>query len=201
MPDVALLAGPTGIGPGDDESPWMRPFARRAVALTRNVVGMEVNGGEDVEWFVMVLTTGSTPCDRSWAVANRRLVAVHAELAGGAPGTPPLARPIDFTADGGKHVLGSRVPIGKGKHSLAVAASGLPVGSRIALIGSSAGQAAPVQLGTVDADGTFAGTHAVPGANPHWWFAVVCSPATLATDAACGTDQDYAAITAPIWFE
>ena len=193
------------------------------------VIGMEVNGGEDIEWFVraltngwhigpvaaedhherswaseamhktMVLTRGSTPQDYYWAVANRRIGAIHAELVGGAPGTPAVVPTIDFTADN-RHVLGSRVPNGTGKHTLRVRTAGLPSGSRVALIGSEAGQAAPVQLGTVLADGTLDGRHRVERHGAHWWFAVVCPPAS-ADSAACGSDQDYSALTAPIWFE
>lgn len=206
-------------------------------AVDSRVVGMEVNGGEDIEWFVkaltngwhigpvaaedhherswaskemrktMVLTKGSnpTPKDYYWAVANRRLVSLGAELVGGAPGTPAVVPTIDFTADGGKHVLGSRVPMGvgrKAKHSLAVATSGLPAGSRVALVGSAAGAlASPVQLGAVGADGTFSGEHAVRTESPQWWFTVVCPPASSLTAPACGTDREYSALTAPIWFE
>ena len=190
------------------------------------VVGMEVNGGEDIEWFVkalrngwrlgpvaaedhhqrswadvadhktLVLTKGTSPQDYYWAVANRRTVAVHADLVEGAPGTPALVPTIDFVADG-RHVLGSEVPNGRGRHDLRVRATGLPAGSRVSLVGSDQGQAAPVALGTVGADGILDRKHRVEHPEgPHWWFAVVCRPGPTV----CGSDQDYSALTAPIWF-
>jgi hypothetical protein len=193
------------------------------------VVGMEINGGEDIEWFVraltngwhigpiaaedhherswaseamhktLVLTRGTTPQDYYWAFANRRTVAVHAELVGGAPETPAVVPTIDFTADR-RHVLGSRVPNGSGLHALHVRARGLPAGSRVALVGSERGLSEPVQLGAVGSDGRFDRKHRARVAGDHWWFAVVCPPAS-ATRAPCGADHDYSAVTAPIWFE
>jgi hypothetical protein len=198
-------------------------------AVDGRVVGMEVNGGEDIEWFVraltngwhigpvaaedhherswasqamhktMVLTKGSDPKDYYWAMANRRTVAVHAELVGGAPGTRAVVPTIDFTADG-IHVLGSRVANGRGRHTLRVVATGLPAGSRLALVGSADGLAAPVPAGTVGSDGRVDARHKIRTTAGDWWFAVVCAPAT-ATSAPCGTDHDYRALTAPIWFE
>jgi hypothetical protein len=138
-------------------------------------------------------------------MANRRTVALHAELVGGAPGTPAIVPTIDFTADGGKHVLGSRVPKGVGlaaQHSLSVTTAGLPAGSRIALVGSRAGAlATPVQLGAVGADGAFSGGHEIRTDVAQWWFTVVCPPASSPTAPACGADHEYSALTAPIWFE
>jgi hypothetical protein len=198
-------------------------------AVDDRVVGMEVNGGEDIEWFVraltngwhigpvaaedhhqtswaseamhktLILTRGTTPQDYYWAVANRRTVAIHAELVGGAPGTAAIVPTIELTADK-VHVLGSRVANGSGEHTLRVRSTGLPAGSRVALVGSEAALSEPVQLGTVGSAGTFDRKHKVDVAGDHWWFAVVCPPAS-ATSAACGTDHDYSALTAPIWFE
>jgi hypothetical protein len=138
-----------------------------------------------------VLSGGRTPQDHYWAFANRRTVAVHSDLlAGGAP-------TIDFTADD-THVLGSRVAVdGPGTHTLRVAATDLPPGARVALVGAARGQAAPVQLGTVDADGTLDAATDVASDGSDWWFAVVCLPGPKA----CGSDQTYSAVTAPIWFE
>ena len=192
------------------------------------VIGMEVNGGEDIEWFVRaltngwhigpvaaedhhgtswasesmhktaVLTRGTTPQDYYWALANRRVVALHDELVGGAPGARVVAPKINLRADG-KHVLGARVPNGSGLHTLRVTALGLPVGSRVALVGSEDGLASPVQLGVVGLDGKFDVSHRPARVSgDHWWFAVVCSAAGTAP---CGTDHDYSALTAPIWFE
>ena len=190
------------------------------------VVGMEVNGGEDIEWFVkalqngwrlgpvaaedhhqrswadvedhktLVLTKGTSPQDYYWAVANRRTIALHADLVEGAPEQPAVVPAIDFTADG-RHVLGSRVRNGDGRHTLRVRAAGLPAGARVALVGSERGQAAPVALGVVGADGTLDRKHKVEQPAGGWWFAVVCQPGPTA----CGSDQDYSALTAPIWFE
>ena len=190
------------------------------------VVGMEINGGEDIEWYVralqngwhigpvaaedhhetlwasrtmhktMVLTGGRSPQDYYWALANRRTVAVHADLLGGEPGQRVVAPTIDFTADG--QPLGSRIAVdGPRRHVLRVAATGLPAGARIALVGDDAGQSAPVQLGTVDETGALERAVPVATEGDDWWFAVVC----VGGDAPCGSDQTYSAVTAPIWFE
>ena len=194
------------------------------------VVGMEVNGGEDIEWFVraltngwhlgpvaaedhherswaderdhktMILTRGTSPQDYYWALANRRTVAIHADLVDGAPATPAVVPQIDLTAGPGRHVLGSIVPL-RPRHTLTVTVSGLPAGHRVALVGSGAGQAAPVRLGTVDATGALSRSHVIRPDGPAWWFAVVCPPPTEEQPGPCGSNQNYSALTAPIWFE
>jgi hypothetical protein len=195
-------------------------------AVADRVVGMEINGGEDIEWFIraltngwrispvaaedhhgtswasrddhktLILTKGRTPQDYYWAFANRRTIAIHPELVDGAPGEAAVVPTIDFTADGG-HLLGSVVDTaGAGTHTLRLAASGLPVGTRVALIGSDAGQTSPIQLGTAT-DGSIDAATVVPLDGDDWYFAVFCLPGA----AACGTNQEYSAVTAPIWFE
>ena len=204
------------------------------------VVGMEINGGEDLEWFVRalrngwhlspyaaedhhetawadvddhktsILTKGTSAQDYYWAAANRRTVAVHNDFVEGLPGTRALVPTVELVADG-KHVLGSRVPNGRGRHSVKVKASGLPAGARVALVGSSAGLGvgAPVQLGTAGADGSFESNHRVDSSSPHWWFAIVCPALGEGQVATCGVDDasvdgknfGESLITAPIWFE
>jgi hypothetical protein len=91
---------------------------------------MEVNGGDDIEFYVLgltngwhigavaaedehgrnwasadqgktlVLTRGTTPRDYYWAFRNHRTVAVLDALVGGAPGTRATAPAILFWADG-----------------------------------------------------------------------------------------------------
>lgn len=95
------------------------------------VAGMEVNGGDDIEFYVLgltngwhigpvaaedehgrswasaeqgktlMLTRGTTPGDYYWAFRNHRTVAVLDPLIGGAPGTRATAPTIHYWADGG----------------------------------------------------------------------------------------------------
>lgn len=94
--------------------------------------------------------------------------------------------------------LGSTIRTGTG-HTLHVQMSGLPAGDRVALTSNTTGgQAAPTQLGAVDASGKFTADRGVlpPLTGEQWYFAVVCPAETGLT---CGTDQQYSAATAPIW--
>jgi hypothetical protein len=199
-------------------------------AVDKRVVGMELNGGEDIEFYVkaltkgwhigavaaedhhernwasrddhktLILTKGITPQDYYWAFANRRTVAIQASLVEGVQGQRAVVPTIDFTADG-THVLGSIVDVpGPGAHSLRVDTTGLPAGSRVAIIGSAAGQSAPIQLGAADALGELSNEVSVTSTGDDWYFAVVCPPAAAGAPA-CGTNQNYVAVTAPIWFE
>ena len=211
LPHSQILAG-TGI------SNWNE--LAYVPEVDDRVVGMEINGGEDIEWYIralqngwhvgavaaedhhgtewasptmhktLLLTGGRSPQDLYWAFANRRTAAVHSDLL--ANGVPT----IDFTADG--EPVGSRIDVdGPRRHVLRVAASGLPAGARVALIGKDAGQSAPVQLGAVDDTGALERSVPVTAEAGDWWFAVVCK----AGDAPCGSDQTYSAVTSPIWFE
>lgn len=179
------------------------------------VVGMEINGGEDIEWYVKALTNGwhvgavaaedhhgtdwASPSmhktliltdGRSWqdyrdAFAARRTIAVHNDLLGDG-----LVPRIDFTLDG--NVLGSRIAGTQpgSTHTIAVTASNLPAGARIGIVNS---QGAPIQLDGLD------GTVDVTTDGNDWWFAVVCVGGDPSV--ACGADQTYSAVTAPIWLE
>lgn len=198
-------------------------------AVDKNVVGMEINGGEDIEYYIkaltkgwhigavaaedhhgvnwsgkdmhktLVLTKGRSPQDYYWAFKNRRTIAVHSELVGGEPGQPAQVPTMDFTADG-THVLGSIVDVaGPGEHTLRFAGSGLPVGSRVAVITSNDGQSAPIQLDVADGSGAVDATTSVSSDGSDWYFAVVC-PAAGPDAPPCGSDQSYSAVTAPIWF-
>ena len=197
-------------------------------AVDKRVVGMEINGGEDIEFYVraltngwhigavaaedhhgrnwassgdlktLILTKGTTPQDYYWAFANRRTIALQEELVEGASGEKAIVPTIDFTADG-EHVLGSIVDVaGPGQHTLRVKTSGLEPGTRVAIVGSAAGQAAPIQLGAADALGELNKKVTVTSTGDDWYFAVVC-PARGTS--ACGSDRSYLAVTAPIWFE
>jgi 2-polyprenyl-6-methoxyphenol hydroxylase-like FAD-dependent oxidoreductase len=58
---------------------------------------------------------------------------------------------------------------------------------------------APIQVGTVGADGALSTTRRVtrPTSGQDWWFALVCAQPSANP---CGTDEVYSAVTAPIWF-
>ncbi len=116
--------------------------------VDRNVVGIEVNGGDDIEWYVkaltqgwhlgpvaaedehqrewatvsdgktLILTRGRSPRDYYFAMRNHRTAAVRRELLGGSPGTPVQFPKIYFFADG------------------ADVQTGMPLGSVIATGGS-----------------------------------------------------------------
>jgi hypothetical protein len=94
------------------------------------VAGMEVNGGDDLSWYVraltngwhigpiaaedehqrewstsndgktLMLTRGRSPRDYYWALQNHRTIAIGNDLVGGAPGTPATYPQIQFWADG-----------------------------------------------------------------------------------------------------
>jgi hypothetical protein len=106
------------------------------------VVGIEVNGGEDLEWYVraltngwhigpvvaedeherewsstsdgktLVLTRGRTPADYYAAFQRHRTVAIQAELIGGAPGERAIHPSISFYADGTHINDPAAVPLG-----------------------------------------------------------------------------------------
>lgn len=203
------------------------------------VAGIEVNGGDDIEWYVkaltkgwhvgplanedehqrewstssdgktLMLTRGRSPRDYYYAFENQRTVAIRGDLVNGAPGTKAIVPTILFYANGSgpagagvqdpaATLLGSTIRTGT-THNLHVQLSGVPAGSRVALISNTTGgQALPVQLGAADGTGSFTASRAVlrPLTGQSWYFAVVC-PAS--TGLACGTDQQYSAVTAPIW--
>jgi hypothetical protein len=95
-------------------------------------------------------------------------------------------------------VLGSTIS-DHAPHTLHVQLAGLPAGSRVALISdTTAGQAWPIPLGAAGDAGAFTASRTVlpPLAGEAWYFAVVCPPEV---GLACGTDQRYSAVTAPIW--
>ena len=202
--------------------------------VDERVAGMEVNGGDDLSWFVkalskgwhigpvaaedehqrewatstdgktLMLTRGRSPRDYYFALRNHRTVAIRHDLVDGAPGTKAVVPTIHFYA-GGRSIndkkavpLGSTISSGT-SHKLNVELAGVPAGSRVALVSdTTGGQAAPVQLGTVGATGAFKATRSVsrPAAGQNWYFVVVCSQASTN---ACGTDEVYSAVTAPIW--
>jgi hypothetical protein len=195
---------------------------------------MEVNGGDDIEWYVkglskgwhigavanedehqrewsssregktLILTRGTTPKDYYFAFQQQRTIAIREPLVNGAPGTHAQVPTIDYFADAssiadpGAVLLGSNA-IGAGPHQLQLRVSGLPAGSKLALVSNrTGGQAAPIQLGSADGAGSASVTHAViapASGRQDWYFVVVC-PATAAR---CGSDQNYTAVTAPIW--
>jgi hypothetical protein len=199
------------------------------------VAAMEINGGDDIRYYVtglrngwhigavanedeherewasssegktLILTRGTSAKDYYYAFSQQRSIAVLRPLIGGAPGDKATYPTIHYYADGtsindpAATVLGSTLKA-SGSHTLEVDASGLPASSRVALVSDTTnGQTAPIQLGAVAADGTFAASHPVtsPTAGEDWYFVVVCPPAS---GTGCGTDESYTAVTAPIWF-
>ena len=194
------------------------------------VAGMEVKGGDDLEWYVkaltrgwhigpvgqedeaegkwassadaktLILTRGRSARDYYFALQNQRTVSVVDALVSGAPGTKAAVPVISFYANGksvqdpGATLLGSAIER-RGRQRLVFEASGLPAGSRVALVSDTG---APAQLGAVSPGGTVkvSANRLTPAAGEDWYFAVVC-PASAGS--ACGTDQSYVAVTAPIW--
>jgi hypothetical protein len=169
------------------------------------VVGMEINGGEDIDWYVraltngwhigavaaedhhgtqwaspsmhktLILTDGRAVEDYREAFAARRTVAVHSDLLGDGSTHPT----IDFTLDG--HVLGSRLETDAGTtHTISVATTGLPAGARVAIWNS---EGEPIELGGAS------GSTEVTTDGDDWFFAVV------------SVDDGYSMVTAPIWLE
>ncbi|HYD09425.1 MAG TPA: hypothetical protein VEA78_04930 [Acidimicrobiales bacterium] len=192
-------------------------------AVADRVVGMEVNGGEDIEWFIralrngwrlapvaaedhhetswaderdhktLLLARGRSPQDHYWAFANRRTIAIHHDLVSGEPGTKAVVPAISFSADDGAHVLGSVVSVVSG---------GGPHSVRVDVDGLPAGYRVGL-IGSLDGQsapvqlGSDGGTHTFDVTEDQWWFAVVCE----AGPNPCGSDQTYSAVTAPIWFD
>lgn len=202
--------------------------------VDERVAAMEVNGGDDIEWYVkaltkgwhigavanedehgrewsssaegktLIFTRGTSARDYYWAFKNHRTIAIHDPLVSGAPGQKAVVPTIHYTADGsGLNTPGS-VPLGStitmpGPHTLRADVSGLPSGSRLALVSDrTGGQRAPIQLGAVADDGTASFAHDVvsPLRGEDWYFLVVCPPSS---GLRCGRDQNVVAVTAPIW--
>ena len=207
--------------------------------VDQRIAGMEVNGGDDIEWYVkaltkgwhigpvaaedehqrewatsadgktLMLTRGRSPRDYYYAFENHRTVAIRDELVSGTPGTKAIVPTILFYANGSgpagagvqdaaATVLGGTIRTGT-THKLHLELAGVPAGSRVALISNTTGgQLAPIPLGAADATGRFTASSTVarPLTGQAWYFAVVC-PAS--TGLACGADQQYLAVTAPIW--
>jgi hypothetical protein len=207
--------------------------------VDERVAAMEVNGGDDIEWYVkaltkgwhigavanedehqrewstssegktLVVTRGRGPRDYYFAVEHQRTVAIREELVNGAPGTKVVVPTIWFYADGSgpggagvqdpaATLLGGTITGGQ-DHTLHLELSGLPAGSRVALVSNTTGgQTWPIPLGAADASGAFTASRVVtrPLTGESWYFAVVCPADTGVT---CGTDQRYSAVTAPIW--
>ena len=136
---------------------------------------------------------------------NHRTIAIHNPLVGGSPGEKATFPKIYYFAVGKSINDPKATPLGatirrSGKQRLHFQATGLLPGSRVALISNTTGgQSAPIQLGAADAAGTakFGRQVTPPTSGENWYFAVVC-PAASGTS--CGTNREYMAVTAPIWF-
>ncbi|MGH2758970.1 MAG: hypothetical protein ACRDKJ_05325 [Actinomycetota bacterium] len=98
--------------------------------VDERVAGMEVNGGDDIQWYVkaltrgwhigplanedeherewssshegktLILTRGTGPRDYYWAMKNHRTIAIHDPLVGGAPGKKATFPTMHYYADG-----------------------------------------------------------------------------------------------------
>ncbi|HXG27317.1 MAG TPA: neutral/alkaline non-lysosomal ceramidase N-terminal domain-containing protein, partial [Nevskiales bacterium] len=203
--------------------------------VDRNVVGIEVNGGDDIEWYVkaldkgwhvgpvaaedehgrnwsshdqdktLILTRGRSPRDYYWAFKNRRTVSLQDAVIERGTGGRATHPEVYYWADGPS--LQEGAPLGSilrdpGAHVLHVDIRGVPAGTRVALISNTTGgQAAPIELGSAGAEGRFMGTRGVsaPASGEDWYFVVACAPDADNTPA-CGSDQNYWIVTAPIWF-
>jgi hypothetical protein len=220
LPHSALLAAAGGENWNDVEY---------VPDVDERVAGMEVNGGDDLSWFVralangwhigpvaaedehgrnwassdqpktLLLTRGTSARDYYFALQHHRSVAVLDDLVGGAAGEHASFPQILYWADGAdihdpaSTLLGSTATGGP-THVLRAGLTGLPAGSPVALVSNTG---APLVVGTAGADGALAVEHEVrsPASGEDWWFLVVCRP----TSTACGADEDYVAVTAPIW--
>ena len=185
-----------------------------------NVVGMELNGGDDIEWYVkalrrgwhvgavaaedhhgtnwsspdqektVVLTKGRSPKHYYEAMRARRTYAVQ-EGAYTANPTPTFPV-VRFYADAPTDAtsIGARMT-GGGEHTLHVEIENAPVGSKVAIIARGLGLDSPISLGTIN-DPSFAGSASVvaPSKGEGWWFVVIHTG-----DVARG----YQVVTAPIW--
>jgi hypothetical protein len=202
VPDVDDRVAGMEIRGGDDLSWYLRALGN---GWHLGPIGAEDEHGR--EWSsaeqgkTLVLVRGRSPRDHYFALQQHRSVAILADLVGGAPGERAVVPTIHYWADGtsiddpAATVLGGTSTTG-GPHVLSFVGTGLPPGSPVALLGSSAG--APQPIGLVDGAGGLgvAVDVASPVAGEDWWFVVVCPPGT--TD--CGTGTAYSAVTAPIWF-
>ncbi|MGH8453032.1 MAG: CehA/McbA family metallohydrolase, partial [Nevskiales bacterium] len=196
------------------------------------VAGIEVNGGDDIEWYIkaltrgwhlgpvaaedehqrewatstdgktLILTRGRSPQDYYFAFRNHRTVAIRHDLVNGAPGSQVQVPQIHYWADGTN--VQSGTPLGSiirapGAHVLHVGFAGLPPGYKVALLSNRTnGQAAPEQLGVVDGTGAFSAMRGLtaPTSGEDWYFVAICP----ANEDNCGGNQNYSAVTAPIWF-
>jgi ABC-2 type transport system ATP-binding protein len=194
-----------------------------------NVVGIEVNGGRHVPWYLLalyngwhlgpvaaedehqrkwsssqdgktlMLTRGRSPRDYYFAMRNRRTIAITASLVQGQPGTRAQVPEILYWANGDSIQNGA--PLGsilsdRAQHTLHVSVDGLPNNARVVLVGSAEGQNAPIPLGTAQ-NGRLQAQHVVaaPSSGEDWYFVFICP----ASESACGRNQNYLALTAPIW--
>jgi hypothetical protein len=201
VPDVDDRVAGMEVNRGDDLSWYVR-------ALTNgwHLGPVAAEDEHQLEWSTsedgktLVLVRGRSPRDHYFALQHHRTVAIDETLVGGAPGQHAIVPTILYWADGASvddpaaTVLGGTSTTG-GAHVLSFVASGLPPGSPVVLVGSSADE--PQVLGIADAAGGFGAAvdAASPAAGETWWFVVVCPPGT----ADCGTSEEYSAVTAPIW--
>jgi glycerophosphoryl diester phosphodiesterase len=200
-----------------------------------NMAAVEVNGGDDIEWYVkaltrgwhvgavanedehgrnwsshdqdktLILTRGRSPRDYYWAFRNHRTVSLQDAVIGRDADGRATYPEVYYWADGTGVQDGA--PLGSilrepGPHVLHVDIRGVPAGTRVALISNTTGgQAAPIALGNAGANGRFMGTRGLsaPTAGEDWYFMVACAPDADNTPA-CGSDQNYWIVTAPIWF-
>ena len=131
--------------------------------VDQRVAGIEVNGGDDIEWYVkgltngwhigplanedeherewstsnegktLILARGRSPRDYYYALENHRTIAIRNELVNGAPGTKAVVPTIHFYADGKSKAKGIQDP------------AAIPLGSTIRT-GTQA-HAAPADVG------------------------------------------------------
>jgi hypothetical protein len=214
LPHNQILASTKGGANWDDLA--------HVADVDERVVGIEVNGGDDLGWFTKALTNGwhlgpvaaedehqlewstsrdgktlvytrsTSPRDYYFALQRHRTVAIGGDLVEGAPGQRALVPTVSFTADDGVP-LGSVIEGGV-EHDLHIELAGVPDGAVVALVSDALD--APEVIGTAEG-GSIAARRTVttPAAGEDWWFAVACPPGT----ADCGTGEAYDVVTAPIW--
>jgi hypothetical protein len=191
--------------------------------VDERVVGIEVNGGDDLAWYTKALTNGwhlgpvaaedehqlewstsndgktlvytrdISPRDYYFALQHHRTVAVADEVVDGSPGQPVVVPTVSFSVDDGVP-LGSVVEGGT-SHRLGVDLDGLEDGAVVALVSSALDEPEVVGMAV---DGALSAVRSVttPTEGEDWWFVVACPTGT--TD--CGVGEAYDVVTAPIWF-
>ena len=203
--------------------------------VERQVAGMEVNGGDDIEWFVkalnrgwhlgpvaaedehqrewstsadgktLMLTRGRGPRDYYFAFENHRTVAIRDELVNGTPGTPAIVPKIHYFADGAR-AFRTRPRICSGRRSAPATTHTLNVQHGRTSRRQPESRSCRTRPGarphrSRSARPTGPGRSRQPRSHSTRGRSglVLRRRVPAATGTSCGTNQEYSAVTAPIW--